>query len=356
MSTVGDSLAISNLSKVYGDATALNNVSLSVGAGEFVTLLGPSGSGKTTLLMCIAGLVIPDGGSIAAGAREIGLMPPHQRDLGVVFQNYALFPHLSVFENVRYPLRVRRDRTVDEKKAVGSALDMVQLSGFGDRRVDQLSGGQRQRVALARALVYQPGIVLLDEPLSALDKNLRDEMQGELRRLHRLLGTTMVMVTHDQSEALSLSDRIVVMNHGKIVQDGTPADIYRRPATRFVAAFMGQTDFVALDERDGQLGLSGQPVIKSPDPMVRRWFLVLRSEQLFLLEPGDIRADVITMTGRVADHAYLGNATQLIVDLDGGGKAALQVAGATPATTAPLGAAVKIGLKRTDALVVPDAA
>jgi putative spermidine/putrescine transport system ATP-binding protein len=229
---------IQDLTKKYGDMYALDSVNLEVKSGEFLTLLGPSGSGKTTLLMAIAGFDRPNSGSIRFGDEEVILKPPHQRNVGMVFQSYALFPHMSVAENVAFPLKLRGVGAAEAAERVATALKTVQLDGLGDRDIDQLSGGQRQRVALARAFVFRPRILLMDEPLSALDKKLREQMQIELKHLHEQLGVTTVYVTHDQREALTMSDRIVVINHGKLTQIDTPNNIYNHPAMAFVAEFM----------------------------------------------------------------------------------------------------------------------
>ena len=210
-------ISIADLTKKYGVSFALKSVSLDVQAGEFLTLLGPSGSGKTTLLMAIAGFNRPNAGSIRFGNKEMILTPPHQREVGMVFQNYALFPHMSVFENVAFPLKLRHVPLQERRLRALEALETVQLSQYAERQIDQLSGGQRQRVALARAFVFRPRILLMDEPLSALDKKLREQMQIELKQLHRQLGVTTVYVTHDQREALTMSDRIAVINEGEIV-------------------------------------------------------------------------------------------------------------------------------------------
>ncbi|MEH6524422.1 ABC transporter ATP-binding protein, partial [Sulfitobacter sp.] len=243
MSSTAQSLPIdvSSLCKAYGAVKALDDVSLNIAAGEFLTLLGPSGSGKTTLLMALAGFVRPDGGSIRFGDREMIATPPHKRGLGMVFQSYALFPFMTVAENVAYPLKVRGVSKNDQKARAERALDTVQLGGYGDRRITQLSGGQRQRVALARSMVFEPQIILMDEPLSALDKKLREHMQIELKALHQKLDATVVYVTHDQREALTMSDRIAVVNHGRIEQIETPERLYRQPHSFFVADFVGES-------------------------------------------------------------------------------------------------------------------
>jgi putative spermidine/putrescine transport system ATP-binding protein len=238
------SLHVRNLAKHYGTVRAVDDVSFTVRRGEFVTLLGPSGSGKTTILMAIAGFVDPTAGDILVDERVITALPPERRNFGMVFQGYALFPHLSVADNVAFPLRVRRTAKAESDARVREALDLVQLGALGDRLPRQLSGGQQQRVALARALVFRPDILLLDEPLSALDKKLRAELQWELRSLHRRVGMTFIYVTHDQEEALSLSDDVMILRDGRLVQSGAPGALYDRPATRFVADFLGKSNFL----------------------------------------------------------------------------------------------------------------
>ncbi len=236
------SLEISNVNKFYGPTQALFDVSLSIGKGEFVTLLGPSGSGKTTLLKLLAGFESASGGRITLGGRDITELKPEARNFGLVFQGYALFPHMTVRDNIAYPLKVRRMARDQIDQRVRDILDLVQLTRFIDRRPSELSGGQQQRVALARALVFKPEVLLLDEPMSALDKKLRVDLQEELRRIHHSLGTTFINVTHDQEEAMHMSDRIAVMNHGRIEQFDTAFTLYRHPASRFVADFVGESN------------------------------------------------------------------------------------------------------------------
>jgi putative spermidine/putrescine transport system ATP-binding protein len=239
------SLSLKSLVKHYGGLQrAVDDVSLDVAPGEFITFLGPSGSGKTTTLMMIAGFQEPSGGSINIDGRAIGNIPPYERNIGVVFQNYALFPHMSVANNVAFPLKMRGETKKERQVKALDALARVGLDGFSDRYPGDLSGGQQQRVALARALVFQPDLILLDEPLGALDKNLREHMQIELKRIHRDVGVTMIYVTHDQTEAMTMSDRIAVFNSGKIEQMGTPLDVYFRPKTRFVASFVGDSNLI----------------------------------------------------------------------------------------------------------------
>lgn len=234
-----------DVSKRFGAFEAVKQTSLTLGQGEVLTLLGPSGSGKTTLLMMIAGFLRPTAGRILLDGRDITNEPPQKRGIGVVFQSYALFPHLSVFRNVAFPLEARGMRGEDVARRVRDALDLVRLVEFSERYPSEISGGQQQRVALARSLVFEPNLLLLDEPLSALDKNLREHMQLELLRIKERLGVSMILVTHDQQEALAVSDRIVVMNQGSIQQTGKPEELYRRPANRFVAGFVGEVNIVS---------------------------------------------------------------------------------------------------------------
>jgi putative spermidine/putrescine transport system ATP-binding protein len=230
--------------KAFGATTVVDALDLDVERGEFLSLLGPSGSGKTTLLMMLAGFEAPSAGSIQLDGRRIEALPPHRREMGVVFQSYALFPHMTVAENLAFPLMMRRMPRAERDRRVRQALDLVRLGSLADRRPAQLSGGQQQRIALARALVYEPKVVLMDEPLSALDKQLREHMQLELRALHRTLGLTVIFVTHDQGEALTMSNRVAVLNHGRIEQLDTPSGLYDRPRTRFVAEFIGETNLI----------------------------------------------------------------------------------------------------------------
>ncbi|WP_206955908.1 ABC transporter ATP-binding protein [Trinickia acidisoli] len=246
-------LQISRLSKRYGDFVALAPTDLDVAQGEFLTLLGPSGSGKTTLLSLIAGLAQPDDGHIRINGNDVTYGAPYERDIGMVFQNYALFPHMTVAENIAFPLQMRRVDTKSARERVMQALDMVHLPHVAERYPRELSGGQQQRIALARCMVYRPSIILMDEPLGALDKKLRDHMQLEIKRIHRELGTTIVYVTHDQEEAMTMSDRICLMNAGAIAQLGTPADLYFRPKSLFVADFLGESNLLdaTVTGRDG---------------------------------------------------------------------------------------------------------
>ncbi|MBB1652067.1 ABC transporter ATP-binding protein, partial [Delftia sp. UME58] len=230
--------------KRYGDFVALAPTHLDVARGEFLTLLGPSGSGKTTLLSLIAGLAQPDEGRVLIDGADVTYGAPYERDIGMVFQNYALFPHMSIEENIAFPLKMRKVPAAEARRRAHEALEMVRLPHVASRLPRELSGGQQQRIALARCMVYRPAIILMDEPLGALDKKLRDQMQLEIKRIHRELGTTIVYVTHDQEEAMTMSDRICLMNGGAIEQLGTPADLYFRPRTLFVADFLGESNLL----------------------------------------------------------------------------------------------------------------
>ena len=261
-------------------------------------MLGPSGSGKTTLLRMIAGFERPDGGSIELGGVEVTRTPPYARNVNTVFQDYALFPHMDVLENVEYGLRVRRVPRAERRTRAHAALEMVRLSGLGARKPVQLSGGQRQRVALARAIVNEPEVLLLDEPLGALDLKLRQEMQLELKRIQREVGITFIFVTHDQEEALTMSDRLVVLDHGRVEQLGTPVEVYERPASEFVAGFIGVSNLL---ERGG-----------------RRF--TIRPEKIRLLAPGErVAPGTHTERGRIREVIYLGVVTRYVVELQAGG-------------------------------------
>jgi spermidine/putrescine ABC transporter ATP-binding subunit len=240
----GAKISLVGLEKRFDGVGAVRGISLEIASGEFLTLLGPSGSGKTTTLMMIAGFETPTEGDIAIDGRSVIGTPPHRRNIGMVFQNYALFPHLTVAENIAFPLKQRKINRTERARLVDATLAMVQLPGYGARYPRQLSGGQQQRVALARAMVYQPRLLLMDEPLGALDKQLRESLQLEMRRLHAELGITFVYVTHDQEEALIMSDRIAVVHEGRIAQCGAPEELYDRPANRFVASFIGESNFL----------------------------------------------------------------------------------------------------------------
>lgn len=349
-------ITIRQVTKAYGLMRALDEVDLDIKSGEFLTLLGPSGSGKTTLLMVLAGFVRPDHGSVRFGDVEVIRAPPHKRDVGVVFQNYALFPHMSVAENIAFPLQMRHIPKADIAPRVERALDTVQLSGFGTRRVTQLSGGQRQRVALARAIVFEPRILLMDEPLSALDKQLRDRMQIELRALHDRLGITTICVTHDQREALTMSDRVAVINHGRVQQLDAPRTIYEHPANRFVAEFLGESAFLPVEHSSGGFLLAGQSLrVSDPPAGGGSWLLMIRPERLRIL--ADAADDSLNLLGgRLRDVIYQGESVLLEVELPDGtlvpvrGSSARGAMAAVPAHGAP----ITLGLAPEDTFLIPN--
>ncbi|MDJ0628088.1 MAG: ABC transporter ATP-binding protein [Rhodobacter sp.] len=324
--TKGEALPISvrNVTKTYGPVHALDDVSLDVESGEFLTLLGPSGSGKTTLLMVLAGFTRPDRGSLKFGDREVIRTPPHLRDVGMTFQSYALFPHMTVAGNVGYPLKLRKVPKAELERRVEGALETVQLGGFGSRRIDQLSGGQKQRVAVARAIVFEPRILLMDEPLSALDKKLRDQMQIELRHLHEKLGMTTVYVTHDQREALTMSDRIAVVNHGRIMQLSTPRDLYERPANRFVADFIGDSTFLAVTRRGAQI-FHGDMALRhdAPPPDADNLLMMIRPERVVLSRNGP-QDGANNFTATASEVVYQGDSFLLHARLADGDMVAIR--------------------------------
>ena len=287
------------LRKQFGDVMAVDGVDLEIAQGEFFSLLGPSGSGKTTLLRMIAGFERPDAGSIELRGREVGQEPPYLRNVNTVFQDYALFPHMTVVQNVEYGLRVKGTPRADRRRRAEEALEMVQLTGFARRKPVQLSGGQRQRVALARAMVNEPEVLLLDEPLGALDLKLRQEMQTELKRIQRQVGITFILVTHDQEEALTMSDRLAVLDHGRIEQVGTPVDVYERPESGFVAGFIGVSNLLV---RDGDE-------------------FTIRPEKIRLLEGDEAApAGAHVESAVVDDVVYLGPVTRYLLRLDDGSR------------------------------------
>ncbi|HEY8611489.1 MAG TPA: ABC transporter ATP-binding protein [Roseomonas sp.] len=352
----GHALSLQGVGKRYGDFNAVQGASLEVASGQFLTLLGPSGSGKTTILMMIAGFVEPTSGRILLDGRDITSLPPERRDFGMVFQGYALFPHMTVAENVAFPLRVRHLGRADRDAKVRATLDLVQLDRFADRRPSQLSGGQQQRVALARALVFDPALLLLDEPLSALDKKLRAELQDELKALHRRVGRTFINVTHDQEEALSLSDRIAILNHGHIVQIGSPEALYERPATRFVADFLGKSNFIEGVAEGDSGGISLQRgasrVLARGTVPAGRALLSLRPEKIVLLPEGAVEDNVVE--GRIAAWSYLGTGYALTVTTPDLGQLRVHL----PAWRSPVapaeGLPVRLGWSRDAAVAVTE--
>jgi len=311
------------VTKAYGDFTVVEDLDLDIGKGEFVSLLGPSGSGKTTLLMMLAGFEPPTRGAVIVDEKRIDQLPPHRRNMGIVFQSYALFPHMTVAANVAFPLEMRGVSKANRKQLVDRALDMVQLGAMADRKPSQLSGGQQQRVALARALVFEPAVVLMDEPLGALDKQLREQMQLDIRDLHKRLDLTIIFVTHDQSEALTMSDRIAVFNKGQIEQIGTPNEIYDHPTSRFVADFIGETNLLdGTIETSNANGLTlslpgGKRILVaagSGNPAGKAVTISLRPEKIRL---GHEAASTNSMPVTILDSVYHGDHLRMVLDAEG---------------------------------------
>jgi putative spermidine/putrescine transport system ATP-binding protein len=323
-------LRLEQISQRYGDFVALDRVALNVSPGEFVTLLGPSGSGKTTTLRIIAGFSQPDEGRVLLDGKDVTVVPPHRREIGMVFQHYALFPHMSVADNIAFPLKMRNEPRDSVRSKVEGALDIVRMSGLGNRRPRELSGGQQQRIALARALVFRPPLLLMDEPLGALDRKLREEMQVEIVRIGREEGITIIYVTHDQEEALAMSDRIAVYRGGKIEQVGSPKEIYERPASRFVANFIGESTTLPghLVARDGHPFMQGSSFCVPVDlALCQRARLRTGSEAVLVVRPEAMQIapptlsqsttsrDRAELKGRLQSSSYLGSTRRYVVDL-----------------------------------------
>lgn len=356
-STTALPVSIQSLSKHYGAVRAVDSVSFDIDAGEFLTLLGPSGSGKTTLLMMIAGFTRPNAGSIRIDGQEIVHLPPHKRNIGMVFQNYALFPHMTVGENVAYPLRLRKIPRAEIEDRVNRVLDLVRLAGYGARRITELSGGQRQRIALARAIVFEPRILLMDEPLSALDKQLRETMQIEIRKLHDRLRMTTISVTHDQREALTMSDRIAVFSKGRLEQVASPVELYERPESRFIAEFIGESSFLPLqrDARGMHFGDQQINLAQDADGVDGDSLLMLRPERLRIVSQGDVtNMDDNLFDGQVVTAAFQGESLLYEVMLSGGQKVFVRAANRSENLRAMPQAGEKVTLRlgRADTRIV----
>ena len=354
-------LSVRGAAKRYGAVVALEDASFEMGEGEFLTLLGPSGSGKTTLLMIVAGLVPPDGGEVWIDGTLATYAPPHKRDIGIVFQNYALFPHLTVFENVAFPLRMRRMAEGRIAEEVRRALDVVQLGHTGGRLPRELSGGQQQRIALARSTVYRPSIVLMDEPLGALDRKLRDQMQLEIKHLHRHLGITVLYVTHDQDEAMTMSDRICLMKDGRIEQLGTPDELYFRPRSVFVADFLGESNLLpgtvaASGETllvHGPAGLKLKALARDALASGSRVRLMVRPESLRLLAPGEAAENVAE--GKLEEIVFTGGVRRYYVAIGSEVTLAVKELTQKSAALAP-GELVRVGWDAAHTIALPESA
>lgn len=320
-------VSLRNLNKHYGDFAAVDNINLDIQDGEFLTFLGSSGSGKSTTLSMLAGFETPSSGEILVSGQSLVNVPPHKRDIGMVFQRYSLFPHLSVRDNIAFPLAIRKRSAAERDKQVDAMLKLVQLDSFAHRRPAQLSGGQQQRVAIARALVYEPRILLMDEPLGALDKKLREDLQDELRQLHRRLGITIVYVTHDQEEAMRLSQRIAIFSHGKIVGLGTGYDLYQNPPNAFVASFLGNSNFLRVKAHgNGAASFEGQSLAMRLTPGLSEGqdaLLMVRPEKALALSAEQaihqpLPAGWNQVTARVGEVLFLGESQTCSVMTAGG--------------------------------------
>ncbi|MBW7964451.1 MULTISPECIES: ABC transporter ATP-binding protein [unclassified Bradyrhizobium] len=355
---ISSSLCIRELCKRYGDFVALAPTSLDVAKGEFLTLLGPSGSGKTTLLSLIAGLAQPDEGQILIDDADVTHSPAYDRDIGVVFQNYALFPHMTIEDNIAFPLKMRKVSDAEARRRAGEALETVRLPHVAKRYPRELSGGQQQRIALARCIVYRPAIILMDEPLGALDKKLRDQMQLEIKRIHRELGTTIVYVTHDQEEAMTMSDRICLMNAGAIEQLGTPQDLYFRPRSLFVADFLGESNLLSATVRgvDGE----GLDIVLAEQLAASRAVgngsrfaagepikVMVRPQNLVVGEGGQL-------SGRLTDVMISGSLTRLYIAPEAAGLPQLVAAHPTRSGSPPyeIGQRLSLGWHAADAVAI----
>lgn len=330
--TIGEAgISLRRVSKRYGEVTVVDQVDLTIEPGEFMTFLGPSGSGKTTTLNMIAGFTSVDEGHLHIYGKPVAKLPPHKRDIGMVFQNYALFPHKTVAENIAYPLQRRKLSKSEQKQKISAALSMVRMGDYGDRFPSELSGGQQQRVALARALVYEPRVLLMDEPLGALDKKLREWLQTEIKRIHREVGSTFVYVTHDQEEALSMSDRIAVFNNGKIEQVGTSEDLYEAPQTLFVGRFLGESTVLLgtgtkRGERQTSISVAGHQITANGQFAEENLAILIRPENLRLeakeVAPND-KTNSIPVT--IVDVTYLGSSRRYTVKLPDGEEGAVRL-------------------------------
>jgi putative spermidine/putrescine transport system ATP-binding protein len=315
-------IRFTRVTRRFGEVRAIDDVTFEIADGEFFALLGPSGSGKTTCLRLIAGFEQPDAGAIEIHGRAVAGVPPYERDVNTVFQDYALFPHMSVGANVEYGLMVRGVPAEERQQRAREMLGLVKLDGMEKRKPAQLSGGQRQRVALARALINRPRVLLLDEPLGALDLKLREQMQVELKALHRSVGITFVFVTHDQGEALAMSDRLAVFNHGRIEQIGTPGELYNRPATEFVAGFVGVSNVIKAELAER---LTGSPAA-----------FTIRPERVRLVDGSAVtNGETVSASGRVTGTVYLGATTRVAVRLDAGGELSVLVPNSDESSRAP---------------------
>ncbi len=353
----GDDIAVrfTGISKRYGDSTVLHELDLSVRRGEFLTLLGPSGSGKSTILNIISGAIAPTTGRVFIDGLDVTEKPSRERGLGMVFQNYALIPHMTVFENVAFPLKVRKWGAEQIRKQVTETLEKVGLSKFEQRKPKELSGGQQQRVSIARCLVYSPSIILMDEPLGALDKKLRDQLQGEIKSLHRDIGTTLVYVTHDQEEALNLSDTVCLMNLGRVEHLGTPVELYFEPANRFTADFVGESNILSGTLIEGGLfkSIAGTTLhVHNPQPKPHtRVEVLIRPENIHVLSDGEVATEENVLVGEVVQFSFVGGRTRVEVVAGGERLLATRASARDDASIRP-GQEVRLAWSRANSVVL----
>ncbi|MFF4476762.1 ABC transporter ATP-binding protein [Streptomyces sp. NPDC001520] len=352
MTTNTSGVRLEALSKRFSTgAIGIEDASIDIASGEFVTFLGPSGSGKTTTLSLIAGFAKPTSGRVEIGGRDVTDLPASRRNLGVVFQNYALFPHMSVRDNVAFGLHGRGLSKSEASERIDEALRLVHLTGYDDRAPKQLSGGQQQRVALARALVYRPPVLLMDEPLSALDKALRDQMQVEIGRIHREIGTTFLFVTHDQGEAMGLSDRIVLFNNGRIEQVGSPSDLYERPRTLFAARFLGESNVFTGHSRGGEMAYDGRSLSVLHSEASGDVALIIRPEHMVVVTDHHRPSEFNTLPAVVTDVSYNGSFRRILIQFPDGTSGRLHEPVGEP--TLSVGGSVMVGWHPANGVVVP---
>lgn len=347
-------IKIDNVNKKYGENTVVNNLNMEIKKGEFLTLLGPSGCGKTTTLRMIAGFETPTNGNIYVEGQEIQNTEPYDREVNTVFQNYALFPHMNIYDNVAFGLSIKRVKKEEIKKRVKEMLDLVQLTGYENRKPDQLSGGQKQRVAIARALINRPKVLLLDEPLGALDLKLRKQMQFELKRLQRKLGITFIYVTHDQEEALTMSDRIAIMYGGNLEQIGTPREIYERPVSKFVADFIGESNIFYGVTSVNESNIASVKVENGEVSVISDQ---LKEDEIIyvLVRPEDIKiannkVEGFTVEGIIKEHVYIGNVSKTIISLPEGMEIKMNTS--TKSNLLEVGSKVYVYWEKEDAVVI----
>jgi spermidine/putrescine ABC transporter ATP-binding subunit len=358
--SLGAQVSFDRIEKRYGAVIAVDEVSLDIAPGEFVTLLGPSGSGKTTTLMMLAGFEVPSAGEIYVDGDPIAVVPPYRRNIGMVFQNYALFPHMTVGENIAFPLQMRKLPRTEIVRQTAEVLALVGLPGYEGRYPRQLSGGQQQRIAVARALVFNPRVLLMDEPLGALDKQLRERLQLEIKALHEQLGVTIIYVTHDQEEALVMSDRIAVMNDGRIEQCGPPTELYDEPATRFVASFIGESNFIrgVVQSRDEQWAVVAVPGLGAIRARCGAGVqaeaeaaVTVRPEKIVTVTDG-AAADMNVVGGAVEDVVFIGEMRRYVIALPGGQRLILKAQNRSGIDNYARGDAIRVAWNIHDSRIV----